>query len=98
MDSIQTAIQASHPTLLYFTSPRSPKEGESDEVFSRLEADLKGRARLFRIDGTADQELMRQYKVATYPTWILFKDGQEVWHDGGIKSYGELHDMVMRFV
>lgn len=98
MDNIQEAIQASHPTLILFTSPESPSDAEARSVTERISDDFKGRARVFVIDGRSNQEMMRTYHVATYPTYILFKDGQEVWHDGGNKPYHELHDMVSRFI
>lgn len=63
-----------------------------------LEAKYAGRVNIVRVDGTANQEAMRHYHVDTYPTWILFKDGQEVWHDGGLKSEGELSDMIDRML
>lgn len=41
---------------------------------------------------------MNQFKVNSFPTWFIIKDGQVVWTDGGEKPYVELSDMLGRFV
>ena len=51
-----------------------------------------------RIDGTENPDLMKEYKVDTYPTFIIFKDGQEAWRDSGVKGAGELHHLLSDFV
>lgn len=41
---------------------------------------------------------MNEFNVKSFPTWILYKDGQEVWRDSGEKPALELEDMIDRFV
>lgn len=92
---LEAHLGSSKPTLVEFY--RGARAEEPDTM-SRLEADFEGRAYVMTIDGAESQDLMGAYKVATYPTFILFKDGHEVWRDGGTKTYEELADMIRRFI
>lgn len=57
-----------------------------------------GRANILQLDGEKHADLMRSYKLDSFPAWVLFKDGQEVWHDMGEKPASELEDMINRFI
>lgn len=86
------------PTLLVFYKPGCERCDKDSATMALVRERVGDKAILKFIDGTTDQDAMRQYKVATYPTFILFKDGQEVWRDAGEKSADELVDMINRFV
>lgn len=88
-------IGSAKPTLVEFYRG---ERAENPETITRLQGEYGDKAYVMTIDGAESQDLMATYKVATYPTFILFKDGQEVWRDGGQKSYGELSDMIRRFI
>ena len=92
---LEAHLGSAQPTLVEFY--RGPK-AENDETMIRLEAEFEGRAHVMSIDGAGSEDLVKAYKVGSYPTFILFKDGQEAWRDGGEKSYGELADMIRRFI
>ena len=40
--------------------------------------EYKGKLKVFKIDHDASPELVKKYKVYSFPTLLLFKDGQEV--------------------
>ncbi len=86
------------PTLVVFYRPGDERFDKDSAALAKVKESIGERAVLKLIDGTADQAAMREYKVATYPTFILFKDGQEVWRDAGVKSADELVDMISRFI
>lgn len=83
------------PTLVEFGRPG---RNEDTDVMTRLGDTYAGRASVLAIDGSQSQDLVRAYKVITYPTFILFKDGQKAWRDAGHKSYEELSRMLRDFV
>lgn len=56
------------------------------------------KANVIQIDGTVDQDIMHEYKIAAYPCWLLFKDGKLAWRDYGSKPLGELEHMVRDFI
>lgn len=75
-----------------------PGKAEDEGVMSHLECALKGKAGVLAVDGAENPELMRAYNVGSYPTFILFKDGQEAWRDSGHKGFDELRHMVEKFI
>lgn len=83
------------PTLVEFYRPG--KE-EDPAVINQVRDRMGGKANVMRIDGTENPDLMKEYKVDTYPTFIIFKDGQEAWRDSGVKGAGELHHLLSDFV
>ena len=66
-------------------------------VMNRLIDETKEIATVAQIDGDKDEALVEKFHVHSYPTFIIFKDGQEAWRDSGEKPYSELKDMIDRF-
>lgn len=90
-------LGTSKPTLVEFYDPGCAKCLETLPVLSELRDKFKGRAYIVGAGKDASQDLVAKYHVHSYPTFILFKDGQEVWRDGGAKPLSELTDMLHRF-
>ena len=49
-----------------------------------------------RVDASYDHRLKRQYDIKAYPTWILFKSGEELMRETGRKTADQLEKMVER--
>ncbi|WP_406699684.1 thioredoxin domain-containing protein [Singulisphaera sp. Ch08] len=47
-------------------------------VIDRLATDYSGRARVFKVDAGANQELAGSLMISAVPTVVAFRDGQEV--------------------
>lgn len=47
-------------------------------VIDRLAADYEGRARVFKVDAGANQELAGSLSISAVPTVVAFRDGREV--------------------
>lgn len=92
---LEEYIGQARPTLVEFGRPG---KNEDSDVMDALRDSLKGRANILTINGTESQDLMKTYKIDTYPTFVLFKDGAEAWRDSGRKSESELKDMLERFI
>ena len=96
--TLKGLLSEDKPTLVVFYRADCAKKEEQGKVLDDLASDFRDRANIYRIDGTANQDLMKEYKVGAYPTFILFTDGQEAWRDTGHKPYSELADMIRRFI
>lgn len=88
-------LSSTAPTLVEFYGAG---KAEDAEVMVRLKNEFEGKANVLTIDGTENQELMKTYKVDTYPTFLLFKDGQVAWRDSGRKGFDELRHMIEDFI
>lgn len=94
----QKALGESKPTLVEFYRPGDQDCEEMAAVVAEVRQHLGNKANVLQIDGTANQDMMREYKVASYPAWLLFKDGAVAWRDYGRKHFGELEHMVRDFI
>lgn len=95
---LSVALADSRPTLVEFYSDTCSRCAEMMPVVKELKAKMGDKAHILQIEGNANSELRTKYHVHSCPTWILFKDGQECWRDGGVKPLSELEDMINRFV
>jgi thioredoxin len=55
-----------------------------EPVISELQNELKDKFELVHLDGGINIKIMQQLKVAAIPTFILYKNGKEVWRKQGI--------------
>lgn len=98
MQDLQTLIStATAPVLVEFYNPMCSHCQEMAPIMDELKAHLHGHEQVVQIDATAQPEVAQKYHVHSFPTFIIFKDGQEAWRDGGRKPIGELKDMMHRF-
>lgn len=88
----------SKPTMVEFYNPGCDKCLATLPVLDELKTKFKDRANVVAVNKDESQDLVEKYHLHSYPTFILFKDGQEVWRDGGAKPLSELTDMVRRFL
>ncbi len=97
MKNIESAISSSKPTLLEFYATWCPHCQRMMPVIAELKDEMDGRANIIQIEGDDNPGMMDRFGVKGYPTFILYKDGEEVWRDSGEKPYSELADMIHRF-
>lgn len=95
---LQQALGESRPTLLLLYNPNKECCKDMPALAEQLHESLGEKANIIAIDGTTNPDLMHTYKVASYPCWILFKDGAVAWRDYGRKHFGELEHMVRDFI
>ncbi len=98
MTNLQEMLNGSRPTLVEFYATWCPHCQRMMPIVAQLQHEVGERANIIQFDGDQNESLVDQYKVRSYPTWILFKDGQEVWRDSGEKPLSELKDMIDRFI
>ncbi len=85
------------PTLVEFYKPGCEGCEQMQPVVEKLKDKYAGKAHIVSINGEAEPQLKEKYHIHSYPTWIIFRDGQEAWRDGGRKPLSELEDMIGRF-
>ena len=49
------------------------------------------------VDGGQNTQLMTDYKVDAMPTFIIYKQGKEVWRKQGIVSQEEFNTVIKSF-
>jgi thioredoxin len=97
-EKLQAAISGeARPVLVEFYADWCPHCQRMMPIVDQLRQEVGGKADIIQIDGDKNPNLMEKYHARVYPTWILFKDGQEAWRDSGDKPLSELKDMIDRF-
>ena len=96
-DILAQALQDSKPTLVEFYKPGCSRCAMTMPIVDELKERQEGKANVIQINSAENADLVEKYHVHSYPTWILFRDGQEAWRDGGEKPLSELTDMLHRF-
>ena len=52
-------------------------------IVEQVKKELTGKAEVIQIDVDKEPDTADEQKVEVYPTFILYKDGREVWRDSG---------------
>ncbi|MDE6380248.1 MAG: thioredoxin family protein [Muribaculaceae bacterium] len=95
MKTFDKVIKESKPTLVVFMHPGNQDAVEIKYLLKEVDAKFAGKANTARVDDTHGQ-LKMEYRLNEYPTYILFKEGQELMRESGKKTEAELEEMIQR--
>lgn len=96
MKTFEDRIKEGIPSLAVFIHAASQNAVEIKYLAEELRRHYGDRINIMRVDASYDHILKRIYSINAYPTWILFKDGQELMRESGHKTIEELIKMVDR--
>lgn len=96
-EQLQEALNGTKPVLVEFYADWCPHCKAMMPVMEELKKETGYEAVIIQVEGDQNPDIMEKYHVRSYPTFILFKDGQEAWRDSGEKPLSELKDMINRF-
>lgn len=82
--------------LVDFGAPWCPPCRKMEPVLQSLQQNMAGKFRLVKIDAGVNTDLMKQVTVSEIPTFILYKNGKEVWRKTGIVDAKELEKEISR--
>ena len=72
MIDIGRMINGSHPTLLEFYATWCPHCQKMMPIVEDLKELYAGSANIIQIEGEAHENLMNEFNVKSFPTWILY--------------------------
>lgn len=98
MEKFEKKIKDPVSTLVAFL-----KVGHQNAVDVKFVADnvkhaLKDKLSIVLIDGSFNEPMLKKYKVAHFPSWILFNSGKEVWRAEGMKNSAEIEEAIKSLV
>lgn len=96
MKTFEDRINEGIPSLAVFMHAGSQDAAEIKRLADGLRAKYGDRINLMRVDASYDHRLKKQYDIKAYPTWILFKRGEELMRETGHKTLGDLEKLVER--
>ncbi len=95
MKTFEEKIKESIPTLVVFLHHGSQDAVDVKYLTEEVKAKFEGRANVARADDPHGKLKVR-YRLEEYPTYIVFKEGQELMRESGKKTAAELSDMIQR--
>lgn len=93
MKTLKETIKESKPTLVVFMHPGSQDAVEIKYLVDAVKNKYAEKANTARVDDTHGQYKV-EYRLNEYPTFILFKEGQELMRESGRKSESQLEEMI----
>ena len=63
-------------------------------VLKQLKAELKDSISIIKINVDTNQALAAKYQVQGVPTFIIFKQGKQIWRQSGMQSVSQLKQVI----
>lgn len=96
MKKFEEKLNKKIPVVVLFQHSGEQNETGVNELAEKLGAKYGERIHIMSMDCSHNGEFKARYKFKEYPTWIVFKEGQELMRLSGHKSEAELVDMIER--
>lgn len=95
MKTLKETIKESKPTLVVIMHPGNQDAVEIKYLMQAVKNKYAEKANTARVDDVHGQYKV-EYRLNEYPTYILFKEGQELMRESGEKSESQLEEMIER--
>ncbi|MDE7377013.1 MAG: thioredoxin family protein [Muribaculaceae bacterium] len=93
---LEAALAGSKPVLIEFFASWCPHCKRMMPIMDELREKMGDRAAIIQIDVDKYPDLEKVYGVKGYPTFFVYKDGTQFWHDSGEKPLSELEYFINR--
>ncbi|MDE7181387.1 MAG: thioredoxin family protein [Muribaculaceae bacterium] len=94
--TFEEVIKESIPTLVIFQHAGRNDAVEVKYIFDELKKKYEGKANVMRVDASYNEPLWTRFQVRQFPTYILFKEGQELMRESGEKTANKLSELIER--
>jgi thioredoxin len=83
-------VASANIVLIDFGAEWCPPCRKMAPVIDEIQAELKDKFKLVKVDGGVNTNIMQLQSVDALPTFIIYKNGKEVWRKQGIVEKSEL--------
>lgn len=96
MKTFEDRINEGIPSLVVFIHAGEQDAVEIKYLAEGVRKEFGDKVNIMRVDASYDHRLKRQYDIKTYPTWVVFRRGEELMRESGHKTVNELIELVNR--
>lgn len=96
MKSYKKAIEENIPTMLVFEHAGMNDAVAVHYLVKELKQKFAGKAHIIPVDASYNGQYKVDYKLHEYPTYIVYKQGEELMRESGDKNVAALEDMITR--
>lgn len=89
-------IKEEKPSLIVFIHAAEQDAVEVKYLAEELARKYGDKLTVQRVDSSYNHRIADEYRLSDYPTWVLFKKGEELMRESGKKSVAELSEMIDR--
>ncbi|MDI3320316.1 thioredoxin domain-containing protein [Pinibacter soli] len=93
-DEFAAKVNVKKIVLVNFGAEWCPPCKKMEPVIEDLQKELNGKFELVKIDGGANTSLMKSMGIDKIPTFIVYKNGKEVWRKQGVVEKDELKKAI----
>lgn len=94
MEKFEDLIKSEKPVLVDFFAEWCGPCKAMMPVLEQLKSEVGDNARIVKIDVDKHPELAQQFRIQTVPTFIIFKNSENLWRHSGLISGTELKKML----
>ncbi len=96
MKTFEEKIREEIPSLVVFEHAAHHDSVDVRNLVRELNDKYGDRANIIRVNASYNEPMRWRYKLQHYPTWILFKQSEELMRESGEKTITELEEMLSR--
>ena len=82
--------------LMDFGAEWCPPCKQMEPVLKKLQEKLANQFTLIKVDGGVDIDVMKKLQVIAIPTFIIYRNGKEVWRKQGVVELAELEKQLSK--
>lgn len=95
--NFQDIIQSEKPVLIdFFATWCGPCQYQAP-ILEEVASEMGEEARILKIDVDRNQAVAAQYGVRSVPTLMIFKGGEVMWREAGVKEKEQLVTLLKSF-
>ncbi|MDE6644969.1 MAG: thioredoxin family protein [Muribaculaceae bacterium] len=96
MKKLEEKLAGKIPSLVAFMHAAEHDAVDVKYITEELRAIYGDKVNIIRVDSSYNRPVIRKYNLNAYPTWILFKEGQELMRESGEKTVNQLSQLIER--
>ncbi|NLZ74148.1 MAG: thioredoxin [Bacteroidales bacterium] len=97
MEKFTDIIQSKKPVLVDFFATWCGPCQSMIPILDELKKKIGDEARIIKLDVDKNQDLAQEYNIRTVPTFMIFKEGKNLWRFSGVMSVTELEVKLKEF-
>lgn len=98
MANYNDLIKSNNLVLVEFFASWCPHCQKMMPIVKEVKGELEGRCDVYQFDIDENKELAAENGVESIPTFIIYKDGQEVWRNSGEMTLRQLVGSIEEYM